>query len=58
VKKEGFELGDEIARLLKATPSLRRLAERYERCHKDAILFLLRAVQQQGLCGALRFATW
>jgi hypothetical protein len=39
VKRAGSELRDEIARLLKATPSLRRLAERYERCHRDAIIF-------------------
>jgi hypothetical protein len=34
-----LELRDEILRLLKITPSLSRLAKRFEKCQRDAILF-------------------
>ena len=34
-----FGLRDEVARLLKLVPTLRKLGERFERCHRDAIVF-------------------
>lgn len=39
MKRLSFELRDEILQLLKITPSLSKMAKRFEKCQRDAIVF-------------------